>query len=196
MRNIPLCSRGRWTSNTTPGLRLSALHIIISSSMPSYHNWGQSGQHSRLPPTPPEYQTAYLTPLSAVSEQGFYPTQGYHSRRSMREYNDRYQPPPAYTAQPSLAGQVANLGHAHPAQEFPYPQPYNMTGSGYWANPIGAPILPPIRVTEALDFPTHFGGQHTESKPKEDKPTGGVAQHLDYDMDLMSRFVAEMSQKL
>lgn len=45
-----------------------------------------------------------------------------------------------------------------------------------------------------------FAGSHahqrTESKQKEDKPTGGVAQHLDYEMDLMASFVAEMSQKL
>lgn len=167
--------------------------------MPSYHGWGPNGQHSRLPPTPPEYQTAYLTPLSAVSEHGFYPSQGFHSRRTRtsREFNDRYQPPPAYTAQPSLTGQVSRHGHAHATQEYPYPQSYQLPGSTYWPNTIGAPILPPIRVTETMDhFPPHYGTQATESKPKDDKPTGGVAQHLDYDMDLMSSFVAEMSQKL
>ncbi|KIX03144.1 uncharacterized protein Z518_06695 [Rhinocladiella mackenziei CBS 650.93] len=166
--------------------------------MPSYHGWGPNGQHSRLPPTPPEYQTAYLTPMSAVSEQGFYPSQGVHSRRShsSRDYNDRYQPPPAYTAQQSLSGQVARLGHAQPSQEYPYPPPYAQAGPQYGYPTVGAPLLPPIRVSEAIDFPAHYAQQHPEPKPKEDKPTGGVAQHLDYDMDLMSSFVAEMSQKL
>lgn len=47
-----------------------------------------------------------------------------------------------------------------------------------------------------MDFSTQFAAQQMEAKQKEEKPTGGVAQHLDYDMDLMSSFVAEMSQKL
>lgn len=166
--------------------------------MPSYQSWGAAAHHSRLPPTPPEYQTAYLTPLSAVSEQGFYPAQGFQPRRS-RDYSERYQvPPPAYTAQPSLGGQVSRHGHAHPSQDFSYPQPYQMQGATYWpSNAVGAPILPPIRVSEPLDhFSARYGSQRTEVKAKEEKPTGGVAQHLDYDMDLMSSFVAEISQKL
>jgi hypothetical protein len=159
--------------------------------MPSYQSWGAAAHHARLPPTPPEYQTAFLTPLSAVSDQGFYPSQGYQGRRS-RDYAERFQAPPAYSAQPS------RHGHAHPSQEYPYPQPYPLHGSAYWpASGVGAPILPPIRVTEPIDhFAGRYGTQPTEVKPKEEKPTGGVAQHLDYDMDLMSSFVAEMSQKL
>jgi hypothetical protein len=138
--------------------------------------------------------------MSAVSDQGFYQhSQNYQPRRSLsaREYNDRYQAPPAYTAQPAINGQIAHHGHAHPPQEYSYPQPYHLQSSAYWPSAMGAPILPPIRVSEPFD---HFGGrygmQHQEPKPKEEKPTGGVAQHLDYDMDLMSSFVAEMSQKL
>jgi hypothetical protein len=57
-------------------------------------------------------------------------------------------------------------------------------------------MLPPIRVGEAMDFPGGYTQPPSEPKPKEEKPTGGVAQHLDYDMDLMSNFVAEMSQTL
>ena len=166
--------------------------------MPSYQSWGAIAHHSRLPPTPPEYQTAYLTPMSAVSEQGFYPSQSYQPRRS-REFNDRYQaPPPAYTAQPSLGGQAPRHGHAHPSQDYSYPQAYRIQGSAYWpSNAVGATILPPIRATEGFDqFSARYGTQITDVKPKEEKPTGGVAQHLDYDMDLMSSFVAKMSQNL
>jgi hypothetical protein len=35
-----------------------------------------------------------------------------------------------------------------------------------------------------------------EHKPKEEKPTGGVAQHLDYEMDVMTLFVTEMTQEV
>jgi hypothetical protein len=136
--------------------------------------------------------------MSAVSERAFYQPQNYRPRRSLstRDYNDRYQAPPAYTAQQPLASQAARLGHASVSQEYPYPQPYPQVGGQYGYPAVGAPILPPIRVTDGMDFSAHYAQQHTESKPKEEKPTGGVAQHLDYDMDLMSNFVAEMSQKL
>ncbi|KAI1616473.1 hypothetical protein EDD36DRAFT_136327 [Exophiala viscosa] len=166
--------------------------------MPSYHSWGPNGQHARLPPTPPEYQNAYLTPMSAVSERGYYPSQSFHPRRSLstREYSDRYQAPPAYTAQHPLAAQGSRVGHGHPSQEYPYPQPFPQATAQYGFNAVGAPMLPPIRATDALDFSGNYTQQPTEPKPKEEKPTGGVAQHLDYDMDLMSNFVAEMSQNL
>lgn len=46
-----------------------------------------------------------------------------------------------------------------------------------------------------MDFSAQLA-QQAEQQKQEEKPTGGVAQHLDYDMDLMASFVAEMSQKL
>lgn len=136
--------------------------------------------------------------MSAVSDRGFYQQQNYLPRRSLssRDYGDRYQAPPAYTAQQPLASHVARLGHGQGSQEYPYPQPYPQTAAQYGYAPVGAPILPPIRVGDSMDFSGHFTQQSTESNLKEEKPTGGVAQHLDYDMDLMSNFVAEMSQKL
>lgn len=131
--------------------------------------------------------------MSAVSERGFYPQQNYLPRRSLssRDYSDRYQAPPAYAAQ-----QAARLGHTQGSQEYPYPQPYPQAAAQYGYAPVAAPVLPPIRVGDSMDFSGHFTQQSTESTLKEEKPTGGVAQHLDYDMDLMSNFVAEMSQKL
>lgn len=137
--------------------------------------------------------------MSAISEQGYHPSQGYRCRRSLssREYNDRYQPPPAYSAQQPLTSQVSRHGHSHGSREYPYSQSYGQPGTHYGYTGAGAPILPPIRVPEPLDpYSTHYAPQHAEARAKEEKPTGGVAQHLDYDMDLMANFVAEMSQKL
>jgi Cyclin len=60
--------------------------------------------------------------------------------------------------------------------------------------PAAAPTLPPLRVAGAID---PFGRySQPEQKLKEEKPTGGVAQHLDYEMDTMTQFVAEMTQEL
>jgi hypothetical protein len=178
--------------------RLSALLASLSPSMPSYHSWGPNGQHSRLPPTPPEYQNDYITPISGVSEHSFYPSQGYGCRRSLssREYNDRYQAPSTYNQQP-LTVQAGRHGHGHASRDYPYTQSFGQPGAQFGYTAAGAPVLPPIRINESLDsYSTHYAPQHVESKPKEDKPTGGVAQHLDYDMDLMANFVADMSQKL
>lgn len=136
--------------------------------------------------------------MSAVSDHGYYSSQSYHPRRSLstRDYNERcHQAPPAYSAQPALTGQISRLGHGHPSQDYSYAQSYPATAQYQYA-PVVAPILPPIRVTEAMDFSAQLAQQAEQQKQKEEKPTGGVAQHLDYDMDLMSSFVAEMSQKL
>ncbi len=81
--------------------------------------------------------------------------------------------------------------------------------------PIAAPILPPIQVPEqrsALEEVTtqqrrvqqqqqqqqrqHQQSQHphNDQHPREEKAVGGVAAYLDYEMDQMSDFVAEMAQ--
>ena len=159
--------------------------------MPHYSSWGAIAQQSRLPPTPPDYQGSYHTPMSAVSDQGYYPSHGYHGRHtSSRDHSDRYSQ--TYTAQRS----VSSHAHSHmshmPAVDYPmqgYPNQV-MPQFQYHA----APILPPIRAVDPIDpYAVPFVPQEPK---KEEKPTGGVAQHLDYEMDLMSSFVAEMSQDL
>lgn len=145
--------------------------------MPHYSAWGAQAQHlSRLPPTPPEYQNAYMTPMSSTSDQSYYPVRGYHGRHSSsREHSERYLQNPAYTVS----------SHAHPRMKhMPYDN-YNYQYAG-----AAAPILPPIHAPGAID-PFHY-----RQEKKEEKPTGGVAQHLDYEMDMMASFVAEMAQKL
>ena len=73
-----------------------------------------------------------------------------------------------------------------------YPQPLNLP---YHYAPISAPILPPIQVPDEISYQTQYQPIN-DVKMKEEKPTGGVAQHLDYDMDMMANFVAEMCQQM
>ena len=157
--------------------------------MPHYASWGAVAQHSRLPPTPPDSQNPYLTPMSAVSDQGYY-AHGYHNgHSSSRDRSDRFSQLPAYSAQQSMAT------HAHPrmshTQEYPT---YATRGLGQYQYQPAPPMLPPIRVPDAIDPFAQYSQQL--QKPKEEKPTGGVAQHLDYEMDIMASFVAESAQKL
>lgn len=125
-----------------------------------------------------------MTPMSTASDQGYYPVHGYHGRHSSsREHSERYLQNPAYTVQHS--------SHAHPRMSHVPYDSYPQVVPGYQYAAAPAPILPPIRSTGAMDA-FHYGHQ----EKKEEKPTGGVAQHLDYEMDLMASFVAEMAQKL
>lgn len=162
--------------------------------MPSFHPWGTSSQQSRLPLTPPEYQSGYLTPMSAVStDQSYYPSQNYQSRQiphgqNGREFIERYGQIPAYAAQQVLTAQAS---HVQPRQD------YHTSSSYHYDFPaISAPILPPIRVQDQHELTTQFAHAHPEPKQKEEKATGGVAAHLDYDMDMMAAFVAEMAQSM
>lgn len=121
-----------------------------------------------------------MTPTSAMADSSFYPVNGYHSRHgSVREHSERYHQNQPYNGQHS--------SHAHPRMNLSY--------DGYAQGPYPyaapAPILPPIRAPVAID-----PFQYAPQEKKEEKPTGGVAQHLDYEMDVMSCFVAEMAQKL
>lgn len=63
---------------------------------------------------------------------------------------------------------------------------------------VAAPILPPLRSHDMVDSFGYYAPTNAqiplEAKPKEEKATGGVAAHLDYDMSTMADFVAEMSQ--
>jgi hypothetical protein len=160
--------------------------------MPAFHSWAPSSQQSRLPLTPPDYQPAYLTPISGVStDQSYYSSQSYQSRQvahgqNGREFIERYGHIPAYAAQQALTAQQPRSQDYHKSSAYLYEFP-----------PISAPILPPIRVQEQHDHSTtQYSHAHPEPKQKEEKATGGVAAHLDYDMEVMASFVAEMSQSI
>jgi Cyclin len=167
--------------------------------MPAFHTWGPSAQNARLPPTPPEYQTAYPTPTSTISDQSFYSSHNYPTRhgQSGRDFIDRYSQAPAYAAQQILNTQAPSRMPQHSStRDFrQIPSYVPQIPAQYQYGPVAAPILPPIRAQESFDVvASQYSHAHPEPKQKEEKPTGGVAAHLDYDMDLMSSFVAEMAQ--
>ena len=58
------------------------------------------------------------------------------------------------------------------------------------------PLLPPIRVSEGLSdgFQGSLKSTQVNTPSREEKVVGGVAAHLDYEMDQMADFVAEMAQ--
>lgn len=116
-------------------------------------------------------------------DQTFYPSAGYHTRHgSSREHSDRYH---------QSAYNVQQPGHGHPRVNHLSFDNYAQGHHGYQYAGAPASILPPIRAPVPID-PYQYG--HADKK--EEKPTGGVAQHLDYEMDVMASFVSEMAHKL
>jgi len=186
-----------------PRVSLSALALQPLITMPNFQPWGPPVQASRFPPTPPEYQPTYQTPASMMSEQSYYTAQPeYPARRvhSGRDFIDRYSQGPTYASQLSMNAQsqahVSQMQGPHEHSKIPpyVPQP---AAHYQYGNMAAAPILPPIRARENLVDPAapQYRIQDTlVQKPKDDAPSGGVAAHLDYDMDLMANFVAEMAQ--
>jgi len=100
------------------------------------------------------------------------------------------------------------------ASAAPAPQPYH----GYQANslppiqsyyePMGAPILPPLRINDQMSFTDDYqrrlqqeqqnaaAREQQRQANKDEKATGGVSAKLDYDMERMTDFVTEATQTI
>ena len=158
----------------------------------------------QMPLTPPDYSSSYLSGAGLGSQSGLLPYTGhngltarYEPLRSCYEYTKRYPHSSfatSYNKQttksngPSAVGLLAHTENVY--------------------GPIAAPILPPIRIPEPPTQENNYAqennyGQYqrqhgaranAEPQPKYENTVGGVSAHLDYEMEQMSDFVAEMAQ--
>ncbi|KAL8650797.1 MAG: hypothetical protein Q9226_004987 [Calogaya cf. arnoldii] len=146
-----------------------------------------------LPLTPPEYYDTYLGSSAGPM---------YQSTRS----NNQAYPSVPYDfhdlEQPSLLNQsrqtvtpTTHIGFGkedeRPVGHGMYIQGSRHSGAGGLMN---GPLLPPIRRPELPSTDMSQSQQKPAPPAKEEKATGGVAAHLDYEMDQMAEFVAEMAQ--
>ena len=170
--------------------------------MPSFPRW-DIPVASRLPPTPPEYNPSFGIQDGMIHDMVNYPTQKQYPIRQVRngtDFIEQFAPSSNFPPQAPLTtvpSQSASRLSRDLSQVTPYvPQlpSHSMYGS------IAAPIIPPLRSQEPIEDPlppqymVHDARVQAEHKQKEEKPLGGVAAHLDYEMDQMSDFVAEMAQ--
>ena len=153
----------------------------------------------QLPLTPPDYynfdnssaggmQSSTTTFYGASGIGNRYATDGrdsssYLSRSVHQSLGASNRP----TYGPELENQTTT---SYPAS---YAQHENIYGH------VGAPVLPPIRVPDRGIEQTYYQNtqvlrSQTHAPPKEEKVAGGVAAHLDYDMEQMVDFVSEMAQ--
>lgn len=141
-----------------------------------------------------------------TSEQNYYTAQSDYPVRhghSGRDFIDRYSQAPAYTPQGLVNAQsqarVSQLQGSHELNQIP-PYLAQLPAPTHYGKLVAAPILPPIRARNnatnliSSQHPAQAAQLQINTKPKDNVPSGGVAAHLDYDMDVMASFVAEMAQ--
>lgn len=163
--------------------------------MPSFY---PSTLPRQMPLTPPDHYDAYPSsahaagPLPAINTLG----QGSTYELGRPEGHDILPRYSQYTLAPISR-------HAY-LQENNHHAPSNYGNAQGAANPYAAssvPLLPPIRVPDRSldDYQPHGRSNRAPSvpnvpQPKEEKAVGGVAAHLDYEMEDMVDFVSKMAQ--
>ena len=111
---------------------------------------------------------------------------------SGRDYMDRYDQPS------SMPVATQSMIYQHPNSSFGSAA---ATSARNYYEPMGAPLLPPLRVSDQYGLYASHAQRHQEQQVrveqqpqrKEEKPVGGVSATLDYDMEMMTEFVAKMA---
>ncbi|KAJ6187921.1 hypothetical protein N7519_002829 [Penicillium mononematosum] len=161
--------------------------------MPSFFVPGHHGL-----PTPPHVNGGRMEDPSfyPVGHAGFPPRYHQSGNEFIEQYSQSlcYGKPTSMNLHPQSAHPMNTArDHHHMMNQQPMFNP--MVGAGLPSirnvqlPPMDATIPPQYRRQEAAPMQ-----QQLEQPRKEEKATGGVAAHLDYEMDRMSDFVAEMAQ--
>lgn len=161
--------------------------------MPSFYPRHMPRQ---LPLTPPEFVPSYHTGCGGMP----YQQSAYSGQPGIRQQDDGYD----------FADRYGQLAIAMPPM---YPQagtylsnaPPSLPPPSSFYEPVGAPILPPMRGRSMAESALQQQqqqqraqemSQRAHQQAKEEKPVGGVSAKLDYDMDVMTDFVCEMAHQL
>lgn len=164
--------------------------------MPSFYSFEMPRQ---LPLTPPEYYEAYTDSAIQAMYQPAYCASHPCPSSQYEDYGlDQY----------SLSKQ-SGYALGPPSRTAPGKENERWLSNGLVPstnrmlcapNSPSVPMLPPIKVPghQSMKTQTAHSRRGLPAPPgapaKEEKATGGVSAHLDYDMDSMAEFVAEMAQ--
>ncbi|MCJ1244747.1 hypothetical protein MMC30_001947 [Trapelia coarctata] len=168
--------------------------------MPSFY---PSNLPRQLPLTPPDYYNPHqncMTGALQLTASSFYGHGGADTRYGI-DGRDKF----GYTKQPVYPAIVPSTHTAYTKEvdsqgTSNYIAPFAHSENAY--GHIAPPVLPPIRIPDRGNTnieQVYHQNNHTQriqpqAQPKEEKVAGGVAAHLDYDMELMVDFVSEMAQ--
>lgn len=169
--------------------------------MPALH---QNHTSSRMPSTPPDYygyfqDDGYASGSLSVLEQRSTiqrtPSTAYDMRAcGLNGSAERYIPyQPAHIARAPIGSDP--LSQASSAYKTAATQPAAATQYASAAKPQYYPYQAPDRKTKEYEQNSQPKAPTTVSKPKDDR-VGGVAAHLDYEMEEMVDFVSEKAQRM
>ncbi|KAF1814812.1 hypothetical protein P152DRAFT_464768 [Eremomyces bilateralis CBS 781.70] len=167
--------------------------------MPAFYP--RSLPRGHLPLTPPEYVPSYSANPSVMQyPQSCYPNHPNVGRHEEAGYD--YSARCDQSQVPAAAHQPMVYHPNVPA----YPHPHvGLAPVNHYYDPVNGSTLPPMRPYEqsqAISDPSRNRqvadrGQsqnHARHNAQDEKATGGVSAKLDYDMEMMTDFVAEMAQ--
>ncbi|GIZ37319.1 hypothetical protein CKM354_000076900 [Cercospora kikuchii] len=158
--------------------------------MPGYYQRPMAGQQ---PLTPPDSDSGY-----GYSHM-HYGQDLYSQAQSQCRQDSTYDYQPQSYMQPAVAP-------APPTYQYQPPSYQNSTSLPPISNfydPVAAPILPPLRIHDRLSFTDDYhqrlqqeeqsqrAREQQRQAAKDEKATGGVSAHLDYEMDSMTDFVTQ-----
>ena len=170
-------------------------NAILQPTMPSFYPTTLPRQ---MPLTPPEQYGAYLTGLPTTMPSSTLPYYGNngvdkgYGISSKENYGFAKHSGSSSTFTCNLNGYPTEFDR-HTASSYTTSTHYREGAYSHGA----APSLPPMRIAEPPleDDNSFYQAQpHVQSQPKEEKSVGGVAAHLDYEMEQMVDFVSEMAQ--
>ncbi|PNS13737.1 Meiotically up-regulated protein 80 protein [Sphaceloma murrayae] len=161
--------------------------------MPSFYPQTMPGHLPLTPPYSAQYEQQSCIP-SQYTHDSYAHQQPLPPRLdSAMDYSHRY-PPPASSTQQNNHQRSSYCGQ-------------NLPPISSYYEPIGAPLLPPLRIQDAYrtadrDYYHHSYQQEVTSQasqqpahaPKEEQVSGGVSAKLDYEMERMTDFVSEAAQ--
>ncbi|KAK1059763.1 cyclin-like protein [Friedmanniomyces endolithicus] len=165
--------------------------------MPAFYNSRTAA--SQMPITPPDSGSGY-------QYSNMYPPNTYASHPSLNppRHESAYDYPQSY-----MHPAAPPAPSAYPYQQSSYQPTTTLPPIANYHEPIGAPILPPLRINERPSINDDYyqrrlqQEQHTVAAReqqreviKEEKATGGVSAKLDYDMECMTDFVSEATMTI
>ena len=164
--------------------------------MPAFYP--QSSMASQMPLTPPDSGSGYGYSNMHYPSESYGPVSGMGQSRHGGGYD--YQ-------QPYMQPPVAPAPQAYPYSQSSYQHPNSLPPIQSYYEPIGAPILPPLRIQDRVSFTDDYhrrlqdeqqqaAREQQRQAQKEEKPTGGVSAKLDYDMERMTDFVTQATESM
>lgn len=150
-------------------------------------------------------QTANQLPLTPPDSTGYDYTNMHYAQDPYAQHQSLMHPrhDSGYEYQGYMQPAVAPAPPAYPFQHSGY-QASNSLPPISCHDPLGAPILPPLRINDRYgsDYHRRYEAEQNAREepprhaPKEEKATGGVSAKLDYEMERMTDFVTEATQTI